>query len=255
MLLIYGLSKKYNCCQNIRQMYTRPSKNFFFSLLKSELAKTKKGVAVDAGSAGMKNRAMFLTDIYIGIDINIELLKKGLQKENSENTLGLVADITKLDLLPSNFANVVASSNTLYCLPSEKIPETIKSLLRIITVGGSLLYQILNGKDLKFEKTVSELTKQFETVKVIYYKNFISNFYEKIFERNGNLGNHPVAGTRPFLFLSFLISRLEYLTCKIPFLNKEIFVICSNKINNGLPTQSFDISKLPKIIDRLYKLN
>ncbi|MFA6551941.1 MAG: methyltransferase domain-containing protein [Candidatus Paceibacterota bacterium] len=235
-------------------MYTRPSKNFFFPLLKKELAKTGDGIGVDVGSAGMKNRGMFLTDIYIGIDINQELLQKGLEKENSANTFGLVADITKLNSLPSNFADVVASSNTLYCLPEEKIPEAIKSLSRITRNGGSLLYQILKGKDTQFEKTIQELAKQFQTVKVIYYKNFINNLYEKFFERDGNLGSHPLAGSKPFLFLSYLLSRLEYLTCKMPLLNKEVFIICRNKVENNKTAEHFDITKFNEVSNRLYRL-
>ncbi len=233
-------------------MYARPSKNFFFPLLQKNLAEINGRIGIDAASAGMKNRHMFRTKIYLGIDINEDLLKTGLAKCDSEETLGLLADIAKLDSLPANFAAAVVSTNTLYCLPKEKVPETVKSLARLVEPNGLLLYQLTVGANQDFENTVSALKKQFKKVKILYYKNPLSNFYEKFFERDGNLGSHPLAGSKPFLILSYLLSRLEYLTCKTPSLNKEVCVICKNK--TGAVTESLVFSKLQKIGDRLYKL-
>ncbi len=207
----------------------RPSKIFLFDILEKNLKQIRHGIGVDAGSASMKNRRMFNTDVYYGIDINLASLQKGLKIYDSENTFGILADLTNLKSLPLNSADVVVSTNTLYCLPIEKRIGAIKNLCGLISPKGRLMCQLPNDAHLK--KITDIFCNNFQKVKIIYFRNFFSGFYEWVFAKEGFLGSHPVAGLKPFRLLAWLISRMEYLTRFLPFLNSQVFIIVSDKKN------------------------
>jgi len=48
----------------------RPSKSFLFDVLEKELKTITCGIGLDAASAHFKNRRMFKTDQYYGLDID-----------------------------------------------------------------------------------------------------------------------------------------------------------------------------------------
>lgn len=226
----------------------RPSKTFQFDILENELSKLTGEVGLDAASETMKNRKFFKTKLYYGLDINLELLKNGLKKNNSDNTFGIWADIAKIDLLPSNSADAVVSTNTLYMLPKEKQLTAVKNLCRITTPEGHLIIDCpAKDKSLLGDFKLN-LNNYFEEIKIIYTDNLLSRAYEKIFEKNGWLGSHPIAGTKTFLLISWLISRFEYLTSCVPFGNAYAIIFCSKKKTTE-PKKKFDTSQF-KIIDK-----
>lgn len=208
----------------------RPSKSFLFDLLEKKLKKIDHGIGLDAGSASMKNRRMFRTGIYYGLDINLSALQSGL-KHNTENTFGILGDLNDLELLPDNSFDVIVSTNTLYALPPEKRGAAIKRLCALTAPSGKFFCELNIDKDLN--KSINIVKANFKTVKVIYYSNAISRAYEFIFEKNGYLGTHPIAGARPFRLIAWLISRLEYFTCIATFLNNHAFIAGDNKIFTG----------------------
>lgn len=207
----------------------RPSKIFLFDILEKNLKQIRHGIGIDAGSASMKNRRMFKTDVYYGIDINLVSLQKGLKIYNSENTFGILADLTNLKPLSLNSADVVVSTNTLYCLPIEKRIDAIKNLCGLTSPKGKLMCQLPNDAHLK--KIMDIFYNNFRKVKIIYFRNFFSSFYEWVFAKKGFLGSHPIAGLRPLRLLAWLISRLEYLTHFPSFFNSQVFIIVSDKKN------------------------
>lgn len=208
----------------------RPSKSFLFDLLEKKLKKINHGIGLDAGSASMKNRRMFKTNVYYGLDINLPALQSGL-KNKTENTFGILGDLTDLGLLPDNSFDVIVSTNTLYALPPEKRGAAIKRLCALTAPDGKLFCELNVDKDLS--KSINIVKENFKTVKIIYYGNVISRAYEFVFEKNGYLGTHAVAGTRPFRLFAWLISRLEYLTCIFVLLNSHAFIAGDNKIFTG----------------------
>lgn len=227
----------------------RPSKTFLFNFLEKKLSKLNLAVGLDAASAGFKNRQMFKTSKYFGLDIDLPALKKGLEKYNFSNTFGILCDLEKLDLLPGDSVDVLVSTNTLYCLPLEKRIKAIKHFCRLTASSGYLFCQL--SVDEELDEALEVFGKNFENVKKTYFKNPLSRVYELIFEKNGFLGSHPIAGTKPFLLFAWLISRLEYLTCGSRGLNKQVFIICTNK-NNSSNKNDFNLSQVPKIENRLY---
>jgi hypothetical protein len=232
-------------------MYIRPSKNFIFPVLQKELSKIKGKIGLDAASAGMKNRHMFKTNMYIGLDIDRTSLEIGLKKYPDSKTFGLYTDIANLDAVTKNSVDIVVSTNTLDYLPLQKRLRAIAGLSRITTPEGSLVCEL--SLSANFDEELKLLENNFNSVKKIYYKNFISYVYEHLFEKDGYLGSHPIAGFMPFRILSWLLSRLEYLTCSFRIQNHHALLICKNKKTTD-QRQEFDFENLQKISDRLYSL-
>ncbi|MFH0804159.1 MAG: methyltransferase domain-containing protein [Candidatus Zambryskibacteria bacterium] len=234
-------------------MYIRPSKNFIFPVLQKELSKIKGKIGLDAASAGMKNRHMFKTDMYIGLDIDRASLKIGLKKYPDSKTIGLHADVANLDTVTGNSIDIVVSTNTLNYLPSQRRLRAIAGLSRITAPEGNFICELSLSAD--FNEELKLFSNNFNSVKKIYYRNIISCLYERFFERNGhdNLGSHPIAGLLPFRIFSWFLSRFEYLTCSFRSLNRHALLICKNKKTTN-QKQEFDFENLQKVSDRFYSL-
>jgi len=229
----------------------RPSKTFLFNVLERKLSKIKGGIGLDAASAGFKNRKMFKTDFYYGLDIDLDCLKSSVKKDKSQNTYAIYADMTKLDKLPSDSVDVIISTNSLFRLAFDGRIKAIKHLCRLLAPKGLMLIDL--SLDADFKSSLEIFKNNFKKAKVVYYKNIFSRVYEGFFEKDGFLGSHPLVGTKPFLALAWLISQLEYLTCKLPFLNKHVFIVCTNK-KNCFQKNKFDLSSLLIIEKRIYNL-
>jgi SAM-dependent methyltransferase len=229
----------------------RPSKSFLFDILEKKLSTITSGIGLDAAAAGLKNRKMFKTDKYFGLDIDLLTLKKGLGRNVFDNTFCIWADLRKLDLLSGDSIDVVVSTNTLYCLPIDKRIIAINNLCRLVSPEGYFFCELVLDKD--FKKMVDIMKAKFNDVKIIYYRNIFSRFYEWIFEKDGYLGSHPVAGLRMFRLFAWLLSRLEYLTCFLKSLNKHTFIVCANK-KDCYEKKEFDLSSVPLIEKRIYNI-
>ena len=229
----------------------RPSKCFLFDYLEKTLKPYNQGMALDAGCANFKNRKFFKTDKYIGLDIDLEAIRAGIKKFLDNSSFGLLGDLSNLAVIPDNSFEAVVSTNTLYVLPWVLRFNAIKNLCRITSTNGIIFL------DLEFDSQSAQVIdlfkSNFQEVKVIYYKNIFSNFYEKIFERQGFLGDHPLAGKKSFRILAWLISRLEFLTCRFSLLNKHLILIGTKKIGEAWNNQ-FEISALPLMEPRIYYL-
>ncbi len=228
----------------------RPSKSFLFDLLEKRLRRYKAGIGIDAASASFKNRRMFKTEKYLGLDIELSLLQKGLSEHKSPDTLGILADIAKLDSLPSGIANVVVSTNTLYHLQPQLRLQAVEHLCWVTSPEGIFLCDF--PIDDNFDQSLKIFKKYFDKVEVIYYRNLFDQFYEKIFEQDGFLGTHSIAGTKPFRLFAWFLSRLNFLTGRLKFLNSGAIIICEEKKDRQ--RSLFDINKIPQIDDRLFTL-
>jgi hypothetical protein len=228
----------------------RPSKTIQFDLLEKQLKKIEGEVGLDAAAQNMKNRRMFKTKKYFGIDISLPFLQKGIETHNDQATFGILADLARLEKLPEGSADVIVSTNTLYILKDEERTAAVEHLCRLTAPSGMLICDSPAGKNLK--EMLPVLSKNFRSIKIIYFDNIFSRAYEKIFEKEGYLGTHPVAGTKPFLLLSWLISRLEYLTSFIKPLNIYALIICTKKFSNI--KNPFEVSHLPIASSKIYNL-
>jgi hypothetical protein len=227
----------------------RPSKCYLYERLEKHLSRLNGTIGVDAGSAFFKHRRFFKTRFYYGIDLNPGLVKEGLAKYPEQTVFGIHADLAALDPLPTGSADAVVSTNTLYCLPLDRLPLAIGHLARITAPRGGLFIELPKASA---EITASVLKPIFRDVHVTYFQNFVSKAYEKLFEKNGFLGSHPIAGSKPFLVLSWLISRLEYATRRIAWMNHQALIICAEKRDQT--ANAFDLAGVPQAGARLFTL-
>jgi len=208
-------------------LMVRPSKTFLYDLLEKELSLASGEIGLDAASANFKNRKMFKTKYYYGLDYDLELLKQGLAKYQDPNTFGIQADMANLKGVADGSIDIVVSTNTLYQLPPDRRSRALSELIRICRPDGRFLCELI--LDPGFDTLLAIIKAHFSAIDVIYYRNPLSRIYEWIFERNGNLGSHPIAGMRLFRLLAWALSRIESLTCNIRSLNRRAFIKASEK--------------------------
>lgn len=229
----------------------RPSKSFLYDLLEKELFSLRGEVGLDAASANLNNRRMFRTKYYYGLDFDIGLLKRGLEKYREPNIFGIHADMVNLSAIADNSVDAVVSTNTLHQMPQESRKLALAELCRICSPKGKLLCEM--PLDTDFDALLKMVSNHFSEIKIYYYSNPVSRFYESIFEQDGFLGSHPVAGRRPFRVLAWLISRLEFLTRKVRSINRRVFIAASQK-RGSHAIQKFDLSHLPVVNGRIFEM-
>ena len=226
----------------------RPSKTFLWSLLDRDLGQITEGVGIDAASAAFKSYPFFKTKDYFGLDFSLEALNAGVKLYPQATGLhGSLTDFT----LPENSVDLVVSTNTLCHLSFDQRAIALKKLSEIVNSDGKFLVELDN--DSFAEKAIQILGDYFSNIKITYYQNKLSFAYESIWEKNGFLGDHPVAGSKPFLFLSYLLSRLEHFTCKNSSTNKHVYLKCTGKKHTE-KNNVFDISGKRKIEDGIYSI-
>jgi hypothetical protein len=231
----------------------RPSKGFLFDQLEKRLFDIRGEIGLDAASASFKNRRMFKTKYYYGLDVDRNALTKGILKQGDDKTFGVLADLARLDGLPGDSVDAVVSTNTLYCLKKEDRIAAIKHLCRLTAPEGYFFCEIPVNENYDYENVLAVLRNNFESIKIIYYRNFISRFYESIFESNGWLGDHPVAGLKGFRLFAWLIGRLEYITSALRSPKKHAFIICKNKKGSN-QKKRFDLSGFPMPEKSIYNI-
>ena len=142
------------------RLYARPSKTFFFNMLARKLSGFSKGIALDAASANFKNRRLFETEGYVGVDLDAEAVKEGLKKYPDQRNVGIVGDMNALGALPAGSFSLVVSTNTLDHLHAREIEPAIAALARLTSSDGMLFLQ-LSLPNLG-DNTVSALKRTFK---------------------------------------------------------------------------------------------
>jgi hypothetical protein len=231
----------------------RPSKSFLFDLLENQLGKARGQIGLDAASADFKNRFMFQTSKYYGLDNRLEAIKKGIKKNTDRNCFGIWADMTKLDALPGGSVDALVCTNAFvnFSKDYEVAVNVTRQLSRITAPQGVFMCQL--ELDSQFDNIIDVIKSEFKDVKIYYYRNIISLMYEKIFEKNTHLSNHKIAGSKPFRLFAWLLSRMEFLTCRAKLGNRQAFVVARQK--NDQQEREFNLTHLKQIENRLYQLN
>ncbi|NUM25123.1 MAG: methyltransferase domain-containing protein [Candidatus Buchananbacteria bacterium] len=231
----------------------RPSKSFLFDLLESKLCRLSGEVGLDAACDNMKNRRMFKTKKYIGLDINLETLIKVSSKSTvlqSQQLYSVHADMANLNGLTKNSCDVVVSTNTIYQIPKNLQANVILNLCEMVNSRGTFICELsLNDQ---FDELLAIIKKYFVKMQIYYYKNWLSQKYEKIFERDGYLGSHPIASKKFFRFLAWLISRGEFLTYRNRRGKKHAVIIATAR--HEAKDEVFSLSGVPIVAGNIYSL-
>jgi|SRR3989344_917176 len=229
-------------------LLTRPSKSFLFDYLKNLLANEKGDVGIDAAAERIRNRHMFKTKSYYGIDQNKEALMRGLKSNPGDSVYAIEADMTNLEKIPEGSADVVLSSNTLYQIPVPLREKAVQELCRITTPHGVCILEFTKDQD--FPEMLSIVRAHFSDIKLVYFKNPVSRMYEKYAYSNPP-HERKLFATLPLRCVAWLISRLEYLTKSKDILNTHVLVIARAKIGNS-KKNTFTLAPFRKLGERIY---
>jgi SAM-dependent methyltransferase len=222
----------------------RPSKRVLFALLEGDLAAITGGTGVDAASANMKNRPLFRTDRYVGVDLSTAELEAGLSLH--PGATGIVADLSAQEL-PSGFARVCVSTNTFYYLSPAGRLHASQTLTRALEPGGTLLIHAPRADG--YQHLLTWLQGAFERVDVVRTRNVLSIAYERLMERGGRFDEHP--RSLALRTLARGLALLERLACRLPLGQRDVYLRCTGKRGGG--TRPLELNALERVGERLYR--
>ncbi len=221
-------------------MSKRPSKKALYHYLKRDLRGQVGGIGVDAAAANMKNHWMFQTDLYVGLDVSLDLLRQGVR--NKPNAIGVLADLADLNL-PDNCVDLCVSTNTFEALLPENQRLMAAHLARIVKPDGVLLFN--KHCDQAWPGILAVVQGAFAQVEIVYYRNLFSQWYEThcLSETGGSFWRKPLVA-----FLSWV----EYATFFLPWFNEGVYVRCRQKHRRG-PDHPWSVTNLEWIEENLYR--
>ncbi len=223
----------------------RPSKRFLFALLERDLAVITGGTGVDAASASMKNRPLFQTDRYVGVDISPTELEAGLA--HHPDATGIVANL-ETQGLPEGFARVCVSTNTLAHLEPASRLRAARVLTEALEPGGSLLLHTPTGPHLA--ALAAFLRTAFDRVETVRLRTLTSVLYERKMERAGRFDEHP--RSLPLRALARGLALVERLTTRLPWGQREVYLRCTGK--RGGEARPLDLNALERVSERLHRV-
>lgn len=177
----------------------RPSKTYFHELFDRDARQYSRCErTADVATAEMKNADLFSSEVYYGVDISGDRLKRGLEAFDDQTTdfveeavsseelvahtdaedqmYAAVHGDMRTDLFPDRSLDLVASTHTLYHLPEEDREQAVQNLCDWLRPNGTLLLQL---SDESYTDGLDEiLEEQFTHVDVISYRNLFSKLYE-----------------------------------------------------------------------------
>lgn len=142
-------------------------------MLEADLRDHPGEVGVDAASAAFKTYALFRTQRYYGIDIDLRALEIG-RIEHPE-AIGIVGDIAELEL-PSCSADVVVSTNTLHWLEPDQRRAAERRLIDLVKPDGVLVIEC--EKNELLAGTLEHIRQEYADVDVRYFGVWLSRKYE-----------------------------------------------------------------------------
>jgi len=225
----------------------RPSKAALWTQFHRDMLEVSgKPFGLDAGAADLKCYPLFSTETYWGIDIGRESLERGLGRY--PDAKAILADLSTVPV-PANSVDVCVSTNTLFQLDVEPRLSAIRTLCQAVKPDGIMMIELNN--DEAIEQTLKLLQDNFSQLDISYFGNKLSRLYEKILQRSD--GKMPgYAGSRPFLAISWILSRLEIAGRKTSTVRNQIYIKAQGKIAQGKPVL-FDAKLYEPIGDRLYE--
>lgn len=186
-----------------KAIFQRPSKRYFFTHLRADLATVQSGVVLDAASADMINYSMFRKGIrYVGVDIDRSRLASG--KKQYPEIDAVEHDISQLDqIFAKSSVDAIVSTNTFEHLDAASQIRTIKHFYALLKDGGTIIFN--KHKEGGFDAMMEYVTANFDVVKEIAYKNSLSKTLEK--SRNNRKGHYIIPYYR---FDILVLGKLAY---------------------------------------------
>lgn len=227
----------------------RPSRCFLFDRLEQDLELVKGEWGMDAACSSFTNLHMFGTRRYVGVDLREDRLRGGLARHSQKTAIGLLADISQLEPIPTGSMDVVVSTNTIYQIPADRRRKAVAHLCRLVSPSGMLICEMpLSIYDNRIRHTISEA---FSHIQTSYFKNVISSMYEDALE--GDDGRLPVWSMRwPMRIFAWILGQTEYITSNRRASNRHIYVVAKEKRDKTCG--SFEPHTFASLFDRCLTL-
>lgn len=155
-----------------------PDKDVIFRQVRDDVERIspQSGYAVDVASANFKNRFFFAALKYVGFDISIDELKRGLKTYPDE--LGILADVSVKNI-GENYCDIAVSSNTIEHVPTKEGRERfLEHVIQAVRVDGDMILTIPKNY---VTKKFLVLETHFKSVEFFYFHFLLTqNFSYKI---------------------------------------------------------------------------
>ena len=199
-----------------------PGKAFLWAVMEYDLKNVTGPLGIDAACDFFKNRHMFRTRRYVGVDNNLEALRRG--KRRHPDGEGLFVPLENLDL-PQCCADAIVSSHTLqYLKPNDQL-RVVDMFCRAVVPQGKLLIHVPRTSWLP--EIEAALQQHFLHVDTARIGNLASRVFSRLFTKKGIFGNTVLFNSRLILRLSVLIASLEKLTCVRAGIQTRVYFHCT----------------------------
>lgn len=230
---------KHNSCD--------PGKTFLWALMDELLQRRGGELGIDAACDYFKNHHYFRTREYVGVDHNLEALRRGARLHPSGRGI-----LTRLEDFqpPQGCADVIVSTHTLQYLAPEARLQVADALANALTAQGLLLVQVPH--DGHAPALVRRLQSHFQRVDVLYIGNGLSRLCTRLFTKKGIFGRTRLFNSRPVLALARLIARTEARTWQRPGRQTRVCICCTLKRRNS-PSESLDLRRYHEIEPNIFQ--
>lgn len=128
-------------------LFPSPSKFFLLRKLVACLNQAEgMSIALDAACADFKYRDLFKTRHYVGVDLSLDGLRKGLQLRARPSDIGVLTNLLNLENHPG-VADVVVSTHTLASLPVDLRQRGALALADAVLPNGALFFNVPSESD------------------------------------------------------------------------------------------------------------
>lgn len=243
-------------------MFLRPYKTVVFNHLAKILADIsthhKGKFAVDAASAGMKNKDLFRDLKYIGVDIDQKALEEGLKMHPT--AIGVYADLTKIHFKP-NTAIVTVSTHTLEAI---RDPEARKVFLRELigatASDGKMVLLINLCDDVEPTEVFKIVENSFDTVKRSYYRLPLTSWFEDkwFIPLKLQVSSNILLKIVAFVFLTpviYFLILLEKMLSNIDLNQAVVLLECQGKRNGKNYENGFEIFNCEKKTENFWVMS
>ena len=195
---------------NTSHLFPSPSKFFLLRRLIACLDhSTGMSIGLDAACADFKYRELFKTDHYVGLDLELENLNRGLALRAREGDLGLLANLLHLERVPQ-VADVVVSTHTLASLPVDLRFDAVKALTATVVANGTLFFNLPSHSD--GDAITEYLQERFGVVERTVYAARLFMAIEDFFAyRTGTKNPFVLAVVGASIVISYFLSYFEEL--------------------------------------------
>lgn len=220
-----------------------------YSKIDSLLNGIKAKRVVDIGCSDFFNFSMFNTDFYIGVDLDLEDLKKGLARFSDDRCIGCIADISNLPDF-SELADLVVCTFTLIFFSPMKRVEIVSKLCNLTKTRGDVVLETPNSDNIS--DIISLVENNFKSYKVYYYGGRISwSLHYRLKRKHLNFFDKIVFGKSISVLLSFFIEKFSIFDFSK---KKRAIIIGYDKIQSDSQKAKNDYKLFEKLSKGLYKV-